>query len=80
MHIIKNLKNFLMDQEYYIDIFGEYIHVYSYEELIHLSSDEIILKLKKFNLKINGSNLIVSGMDKQEILIKGSIDKLEIIR
>jgi len=74
MHIIKNLRNFLMDQDYYIDIFNDCLHVYYYESLISLSDVLIELKLKEFNLIIEGENLIVSMMDNHEILIKGTMN------
>ncbi len=73
MRIVKNLSNFLKDQEYYIDIFNNYLHVYSYLDLISLSSKLIELKMPDFNLIIEGENLIITEMDKQELLIKGLI-------
>ena len=73
MRIVKNLSNFLKDQEYYIDIFNNYLHVYSYLDLISLSSKLIELKMSDFNLIIEGENLIITEMDKQELLIKGLI-------
>lgn len=65
-----------MDQDYYIDIFRNCLHVYYYEELITLTDTLIELKLKEFNLIIEGNNLIVSAMDNHEILIKGNINLL----
>ena len=80
MHIKTNLKNFLIDQDYYIDMYNNYLHIYSYEAITHLSDNNIIIKLKDFELNINGSNLVVISMDKKELLIKGIITKLEMIR
>ena len=67
MRIIKNIQNFLMDQDYYIDIFNNCLHVYYYEELITLKDNLIELKLKEFKLVIEGINLLVSAMDNHEI-------------
>lgn len=80
MRIVKNIQNFLMDQDYYIDIFNNCLHVYYYEELITLTDALIELKLKEFNLIVEGENLIVSGMDNREILIKGKINLLRFNR
>lgn len=80
MRIVKNIQNFLMDQDYYIDIFNNCLHVYYYEELITLTDTLIELKLKEFNLIVEGENLIVSGMDNREILIKGKINLLRFNR
>ncbi len=80
MRIVKNLQNFLMDQDYYIDIFNNFLHVYYYETLISLSETLIELKLKEFVLAIEGKDLIVSKMDNHEILIKGLINNVRFIR
>ncbi len=80
MRIVKNIQNFLMDQDYYIDIFNNCLHVYYYEELITLTDTLIELKLKEFNLIVEGESLIVSGMDNREILIKGKINLLRFNR
>lgn len=80
MRIIKNLQNFLYDQEYFIDLFKNCLHVYYYEELLNLSDTLIELKLKEFILSIEGTNLIITTMDKHEILIKGTISNMRFIR
>ena len=80
MRIIKNLQNFLMDQDYYIDIYNNCLHVYYYESLDHLSDTLIECKLKEFTLIIEGKELIVSNMDNHEILVKGLINNLRFKR
>lgn len=80
MRIIKNLQNFLLDQDYYIDIFNDCLHVYYYEDLLSLSNKLIELKLKEFILSIEGEDLIVSRMDNHEILIKGLITNMRFKR
>ena len=80
MRIMKNLQNFLYDQEYFIDIFQNCLHVYYYEELLSLSDTLIELKLKEFILIIEGENLSISSMDKHEMLIKGKINSMRFKR
>ena len=80
MRMIKNLQNFLYDQDYFIDIFKNCLHVYYYLDLLSLSDTCIELKLKEFILKIEGENLVVRNMDKHEILIKGVINNMRFIR
>ena len=80
MQIRKSLKNFLCSQDYYIDLFQNCLHVYYYIELLSLSDEEIELKLPEFILKVGGHNLVISNMDKHEILIKGEILDLRFIR
>lgn len=80
MRIKKNIENFLYDQDYFIDLFQNCLHIYYYEELISLSDTKIELKLKEFNLIIEGENLTISNMDKHELLIKGKINEMRFKR
>lgn len=80
MRIMKNLQNFLYDQEYFIDLFKSCLHVYYYEELLSLSDTLIELKLKEFILVIEGDDLSISSMDKHEMLIKGKINTMRFKR
>ncbi len=80
MRIMKNIQNFLLDQDYYIDIFKDCLHVYSYEELLSLSATTITLKLKEFQIDVLGQDLVVISMDKQEILIQGKIEDIKFSR
>ena len=79
MKIIDNLRDFLEDREYYIDIFDDKLHVYNYKKLLKLNSKNIQLKFEKFILDIKGDNLKIIEMNKIEILIKGIIDTVRII-
>lgn len=80
MRIVKNLENFLYDQEYFIDLYKDCLHIYYYIELISLSDTLIELKLNEFNLSIEGNDLTIRAMDKHELLIKGKITNLRFIR
>ncbi len=72
-----NLINFLYDKNYFINIYDEYIHIFNYRELISLSSKKIILKMESFKININGTDLFITKMLPNEILIKGNIVKVE---
>ena len=77
MHIKDSLINFLYDKNYFINIYDEYIHIFNYRELISLSSKKIILKMESFKININGTDLFITKMLPNEILIKGNIVKVE---
>ncbi len=80
MHIKKILQNFLYDQEYFISLFQNSLHIYNYEELLILSETYIEIKLDKFIICIDGLNLTIVSMDKRELLIKGTINNLRLKR
>lgn len=74
------MKSFLLDQDYYIDIFKDCIHVFNYVDIIKLEAQKIILTMDEFTLEIKGSNLVVKRLEKKEILIKGIIEGVNLIR
>ena len=76
MNLKESLVNFLYDKNYFINIYDDYIHVFNFQELISLSDKKIRLSLEKFKVEITGSNIIIRKMSKNEILIKGLINKV----
>lgn len=76
MNLKESLVNFLYDKNYFINIYDDYIHVFNFQELISLSDKKIILSLEKFKVEITGNNIIIKKMSKNEILIKGLINKV----
>ena len=79
LHFKDSFKNFLFDLENFITIYENNLHVFNYEKLDKLSSDEIIINIKDKKLKISGINLGIKQMTKQELLICGTILKVEFI-
>ena len=80
MKIINNLRDFLVDKEYYIDIFENNLHAFNYLKLLKLNDSVVELKFEKFNLEIKGSNMKVKEMNNNEILVSGTIDIVRIKR
>lgn len=76
MNLKESLVNFLYDKNHFINIYDDYIHIFNFKELISLSDKKIILSLEKFKVEIIGNNMFIKKMSKNEILIKGIIDKV----
>lgn len=77
LHFRENFKNFLFDLEDFITIYENHLHVFNYKKLKKLSESEIVLSFNKMLVTINGVNLKIKQMTKQELLINGSILKVE---
>lgn len=73
MHLYKTMKNFLMDFDYYIDIYENKIHIFNYVDILKLHDTEISLKMPSFTIFLNGSNFVVKKLEKREILIEGTL-------
>lgn len=80
MHLYKTMKNFLMDFDYYIDIYEEKIHVFNYIDIEKLTDTEIILAMPSFTLALKGISFVVKRLEKREILIEGTLEDVRFTR
>lgn len=80
MHLYKTMKNFLFDQEYFIDIWEDYIHVFGIIDIELLEEYKIILVLEKFSFIIEGLQFRVLKLTKNEILVQGVLEKVMVKR
>ena len=77
LHFKDTFKNFLYDLQDFITIYDNHLHVFNYIKLNKLSNTEIVLTLPKMEVIINGTDLKIKQMTKQELLITGIILKVE---
>ncbi len=77
MLMIDNIKNYLYDKKYFINVFDNYIHVFNYLKMEDFNSQNIIFKMPEFKLIIKGNNFLITKMLHNEILIKGDFLSLE---
>ena len=68
-----------MDQEYFIDIYDKYLHVYEFIDILVLNEEEISLQLEKFKLIVKGSDFRVLKLTKNEILVSGQVLEMRFI-
>ncbi len=76
MHLYKTMKNFLFDHDYFIDIWGQCIHVYNFLNLITVNDKLLQLQMQDFELKVTGTSFRVLKLTKNEILITGNIKEM----
>ena len=80
MKIINNIKTFIYDKDYFVNVYDNKIHIYQYIDLLKLSEEEIIFKLSDFTLYISGSNLHIIKMASNELMIEGVLGNMEFKR
>lgn len=80
MHLYKTMKNFLMDYDYYIDIYDNKIHVFNYIDILKLNDEEIVLAMATFTLTLKGTSFVVKRLEKREILIEGVLEDVRFTR
>ena len=75
--MLEIFKNYLKGEDYYIIIYSNYIYIYKYIDIIKFTDNFISLKLEKFKINIYGKDLLITKLEKNELLIKGIINKVE---
>lgn len=75
--MLEIFKSYLKKEEYYIIIYSNFIYIYKYNDIIKFTDTFISLKLDKLIINIFGKDLLITKMEKNELLIKGIIKKVE---
>ena len=71
------LREYVYDDKFQIWIINNTINILNYIEIISFSDTKVIIKCPNNTLCINGNNLIISKLLKDELLIKGKITNIE---
>jgi len=77
MNIIKKISGFINDNEYRLQYINNSINIINYKEIKEFGENKIIVSSSYGLSIINGSNLVVSKMLDNEILITGTITNIE---
>lgn len=77
MRLFENLRTFVLEEEFKIVYLNNKIDVVNYTEIAHFDSTKIIINYKDGSVAVSGKGLIVSKLMHDELLIEGSIDKIE---
>ena len=67
MLMIDNLKNYLYDKNYFINIYDNYIHIFNYIDLKEFKDDVIILQMSDFKLIIKGKLKVLIHTERAKI-------------
>lgn len=77
MSLIKNMREYLLEQEFKINYINNKLDIINYTNISHFDSNKIMLNYSKGSVIVSGNNLYVSRLLSDEILIEGSIEKIE---
>lgn len=75
--MLEIFKNYLKEENYYIILYSNYIYIYNYLDIIKFTDTYISLRLKSLILNIYGIDLLIIKLERDELLIKGVINKVE---
>lgn len=77
MNITNGIRSYIFENDTKILILNNKINITNYTDIGHFDSEKIIVKLKDKNIIIKGSNLVVSKLVNDEILITGDFNNIE---
>lgn len=77
MNIINGIRSYVMDYELKITILKSKINIVNYKDIGHFDSNKIVVKGKDKDIIIKGSELVVSKLLNDEILITGNFSNIE---
>ena len=78
MSLIKDLRTFILEDEFKIIYQNNKLGILNYSNITHFDNNKIMVNYKNGIIIISGSNLIVSKLLIDELLIEGSIEKIEL--
>ncbi len=73
-----NLRNYILESDFKIIYLHNKLDIVNYSDISHFDNNKIIVNYKDGSVLISGKSLVVSKLLKDELLIEGSIDKLEL--
>lgn len=77
MGIFKDMREFIMEDEFKIIYLYNKLDIVNYTNISHFDSNKIIINYCKGSIVISGTGLYVSKLLTDEVLVEGSIEKLE---
>jgi len=78
MKLINAFRNYILDEEFKINILKNKVNVVNYIDIVNFTSKEVTIKYDGGLLLIAGNNLSISRLLIDEVLVTGSIEKIEL--
>lgn len=78
MKKIHALRNFLLEEQFKIQVYPDKIDVQNYTMIGHFDSHKVTIQHTNGEITIQGENLVVSKLMNDEVLIIGKIQNIEL--
>ncbi len=78
MNIRNNIINYLYDKDYIITMYENSLYIFNYKRLFDFNDTKITVTLNDREINIHGTSLSIVKMTKEELLINGTIKRIEV--
>ena len=77
MSLIKDMRDYILEKEFKIIYLNNKLDVVNYTNISHFDTNKIIINHSNGSITISGNNLYISKLLIDELLVEGSIEKIE---
>ena len=77
--MLEKISNYVNDKEFRLTLYNDKIHIINYKKIISLESNYLSILCLNKKILVTGNNLILSKILDNELLIKGTINNIEVI-
>lgn len=78
MNIIKNVRDFILEDEFELKLLENRVNIVNYTSIGHFDHNKVIVHYAKGDVIIKGENLSVTKLLNDEILIIGEVKNIEL--
>ncbi len=72
------LKTYILENEFKLVYLNNKVNIVNYSDIGHFDNNKIIVYNSQQIITINGHNLVISKLLKDELLIEGRIERIDI--
>lgn len=77
MKLVRKVRDYLLDEEFKINILKNKINICNYDSIGYFDNDLIIVNYIDGEIIVKGNNLVISKLLNNEMLISGVIKNIE---
>ncbi len=78
MNIISKIKTYILEDEFKVIFLNGRVNIVNYKQILDITDNKITLQYNEGKIIVNGQNLVISKLLKDEVLITGVIKSLEL--
>ena len=78
MNIIKNMKNYILEDEFQLRLLNNRINIVNYTSIGHFDNNKVIVRYENGEILIKGEKISVTKLLDDEILIIGEFKSIEL--
>ena len=77
MSLIKDMRDYILEKDFKIIYLNNKLDIVNYTNISHFDTNKIIINHEGGSIVVSGNNLYVSKLLIDELLVEGSIEKIE---